>query len=139
MTVEPAQPTPTRTRTVAATIPPAGPALPDLAPMIHRQRLVIEGIPAGPITDDAIRAYLTELGAVCDMVVLTEPVTHRSDRFGWAGWVHWETSGSHFYAWEEPLLFFSVDIYTCKPFDPDAAAAFTAEFFDASTVVARSF
>ena len=50
------------------------------------------------------------------MHLLLDPVTHRSDRYGWAGWVHWETSGAHFYAWEDPL-FFSVDIYTCKPFD----------------------
>ena len=36
---------------------------------------------------------------------LLEPVTHRSDRYGWAGWIHWETSGAHFYAWEQPRLF----------------------------------
>ena len=115
------------------------PEMPDLAPMIVRQRLVIEGIPSEPITDAKIRRYLVELGAVCDMVVLTEPVTHRSDKFGWAGWVHWETSGSHFYAWEQPLLFFSVDIYTCKAFDPRRAVAFTEAFFAASTIVAKEF
>ena len=36
------------------------------------------------------------------MNVLLDPVTHRSDRYGWAGWVHWEASGAHFYAWEQP-------------------------------------
>ena len=36
------------------------------------------------------------------MTLLIDPVTHRSDRYGWAGWVHWETSGAHFYAWEVP-------------------------------------
>ena len=113
--------------------------MPDLAPMILRQRLVIEGIPARPISADEICRYLVGLGPVCDMVVLTEPVTHRSDKFGWAGWVHWETSGTHFYAWEQPLLFFSVDIYTCKAFDPVAAMAYTEAFFDASTIVAKGF
>ena len=48
---------------------------------------------------------------------LAEPVTHRSERYGWAGWVHWENSGAHFYAWDSPVPFFSVDIYTCKEFD----------------------
>lgn len=113
--------------------------LPDLAPTILRQRLVIEGTMPEVITDEDIKRYLVELGAVTEMVVLTEPVTHRSPLYGWAGWVHWETSGAHFYAWEEPALFFSVDIYTCKAFDPERAARFTAEFFNASQLVARSF
>lgn len=32
---------------------------------------------------------------------------------------------AHFYAWDEPRLFFSVDVYTCKAFDPIAAVAYT--------------
>jgi hypothetical protein len=126
------------TEPTLARLTTAGP-LPDLAPMILRQRLVIEGIPARPITAEQIRCYLIRLGEVCDMVVLAEPVTHRSDRFGWAGWVHWETSGTHLYAWERPLLFFSVDIYTCKAFDPARAVDFTADFFSATTIVAKGF
>ena len=38
-------------------------------------------------------------------------------------------SGAHFYAWEQPRLFFSVDIYTCKAFSAAAAVEFTREFF----------
>jgi len=111
----------------------------DLAPAIHRQRLVVEGIPARPIGADDIVRYLGALSEVCGMIPLMEPVTHRSDRYGWAGWIHWETSGAHFYAWEEPQLFFSVDIYTCKPFDERRAAGFTADFFDAHDLVAQGF
>ena len=33
-----------------------------------------------------------------------------ADGRGWAGWIHWETSGAHFYAWDTPRPFFSVDI-----------------------------
>ena len=117
----------------------AGAAMVDLAPEIHRQRLVIEGIPAASINDVAIADYLRGLSDVCGMVTLTEPVTHRSDRFGWAGWIHWETSGAHFYAWDEPRLFFSVDIYTCKAFDPIAAVAYTERYFDAEQIVAKEF
>ena len=87
----------------------------------------------------AIRQYLRSLSDVCDMTLLIDPVTHRSDRYGWAVWVHWETSGAHFYAWEVPRLFFSVDIYTCKAFDHDAAVVFTTAFFDAREVVAQAF
>lgn len=104
----------------------------DLAPTIYRQRLIIEGFPEKPITDTDIKTYLSELSKQTDMQQLIEPVTHRSDLYGWAGWIHWETSGAHFYAWEQPLLFFSVDIYTCKRFDPRAAVEFTREFFNAT-------
>jgi len=82
----------------------------DLAPEIHRQRLVVEGVPAASISDEAIRRYLSRLAVVTDMIPLMEPVTHSSPTYGWAGWTHWETSGAHFYAWDQPRLFFSVDI-----------------------------
>jgi S-adenosylmethionine/arginine decarboxylase-like enzyme len=111
----------------------------DLAPSILRQRLVIEGTRARPISAEEIRDYLVRLSYVCAMNVLLEPVTHRSDRFGWAGWVHWETSGAHFYAWDEPFVFFSVDIYTCKAFDAQRAVEFTRSYFDADEVVAKEF
>ena len=114
-------------------------SLPDLAPLIHRQRLVIEGTCRRVITGEEIRRYLSELTHVCGMDPLLEPITHYSERYGWAGWVHWETSGAHFYAWERPSLFFSVDVYACRAFDAQRAAQFTKEFFDAPQVVARAF
>ena len=64
---------------------------------------------------------------------------HRSDLYGWAGWIHWETSGAHFYAWEQPVKFFSVDVYTCKPFSAVEALDFTAGFFDTNECVAKGF
>jgi S-adenosylmethionine decarboxylase len=112
---------------------------PDLAPPLHRQRLVIEGYPPVPITADQIERYLRVLSVVCGMERLNEPVTHRSRKYGWAGWVHWEASGTHLYAWEDPLLFFSVDIYTCAEFDNVKVAEFTSAFFAAKEVVAKSF
>ncbi len=111
----------------------------ELAPEILRQRLVVEGVPARPVDDEQIRRYLSALSREVGMVQLIEPVTHRSDLYGWAGWIHWETSGAHFYAWERPRLFFSVDLYTCKAFDVDTAVSFTRDFFSAQPVVARSF
>jgi S-adenosylmethionine decarboxylase len=118
-------------------LPPA--ELPDLAPGIHRQRLVVEGVPTAPVCADDVIDYLGSLSEVLDMHVLSPPVTHRSERYGWAGWIHWETSGAHLYAWEQPQLFLSVDIYTCKPFDPMAAVDHAATFFAMSRVVARPF
>lgn len=111
----------------------------DLAPTILRQRLVVEGYPVKPISDDDIKDYLQKLSDITEMTTVLDPVTHCSDKYGWAGWIHWETSGAHFYAWEQPLLFFSVDVYTCKAFDDDKVIEFTKNYFNATEVTAKSF
>jgi S-adenosylmethionine decarboxylase len=111
----------------------------DLAPQVHRQRLVVEGYPSTPISDSAIKDYLCKLSDLIGMRTLIEPVTHRSELYGWAGWIHWETSGAHFYAWEQPLLFFSVDIYSCKAFDVQVARDFTQHYFGTTELCYKSF
>lgn len=111
----------------------------DLAPEIYRQRLVVEGLVTAPITAPQIEDYLGQLSIILDMTTLLTPVTHQSDTYGWAGWIHWETSGAHFYAWDQPRLFFSADIYTCKAFSADTAVDFTRRFFGAAKVVYREF
>jgi hypothetical protein len=111
----------------------------DLAPEIYRQRLVIEGYPTAALTDSQIKDYLSRLSSELDMKQLMEPVTHRSDTYGEAAWIHWETSGAHFYSWEQPRLFFSVDIYTCKAFDEQKAIDFTKNFFAIDSVESYGF
>ena len=113
----------------------------DLAPQILRQRLVIEGYPksAGHVSAEKIKEYLKKLSDVTEMITLIEPVTHRSESYGEAAWIHWETSGAHFYAWEPPLVFCSVEIYTCKAFDPKMAVEFTKDFFEASEIAYKEF
>jgi hypothetical protein len=101
----------------------------NLAPSIVRQRLLIEGICKKPISDKNIQSYLLALSKELRMITLLDPITHLS-QYGWAGWIHWETSGAHFYAWDRPVLFFSVDIYTCRSFDSKAAVKFTKNYFD---------
>lgn len=111
----------------------------DLAPQIYRQRAVIEGYPAKIITEDEIKTYLKQLSDVLEMRTLIEPVTHRSDLYGEAAWIHWEASGAHFYAWDQPMLFFSVDIYTCKKFNAKDAVEFTKNFFKATDIDHKDF
>ncbi len=111
----------------------------DLAPTIYRQRLVIEGIPQKPINNLDMEEYLSKLSDILKMKTLLSPITHLSDKFGWAGWIHWESSGAHFYAWEKPMLFFSVDIYTCKKFDDQKAIDFTKRYFNATKITHKSF
>lgn len=111
----------------------------DLAPQIYRQRLVIEGYPDKVLTADRIKRYLTELSDKIGMITLIQPVTHRSELYGEAAWIHWETSGAHFYAWDQPKPFFSVDIYTCKEFKPKEAVKFTKDYFKATEIVFKEF
>lgn len=111
----------------------------DLAPDIYRQRLVIEGFPKYEINSDDIKKYLSMLSKTIDMNELLNPVTHLSEKYGWAGWIHWETSGAHLYAWESPIKFFSVDIYTCKKFNPLTAVNFTKNFFECSDISYKEF
>ena len=113
--------------------------IPDLAPDIHRQRMVIEGLIDQVVDEHQIVDYLSQLSEVLGMSRLAGPFTNRSEQYGWAGWIHWETSGAHFYAWEQPRRFFSVDIYTCKPFSPDEALDYTARFFSSTSCVGRTF
>ena len=114
-------------------------AVSDLAPSIYRQRLVIEGTCRRAVSERSIRDYLSGLSDVCGMRALIEPVTHRSEQYGWAGWIHWETSGAHFYAWEQPTRFFSVDVYTCKRFEPSDVISFTQSFLEPMELVAYTF
>lgn len=110
----------------------------DLAPAILRQRLIIEGYPGFVIEPSHIKEYLSKLSKILKMRTLTEPVASQSPKFGWAGWIHWETSGAHFYGWRKPILFFSVDIYTCKAFSSRQAVVFTRAFFRAKQTVFKS-
>jgi S-adenosylmethionine decarboxylase len=111
----------------------------DLAPGIHRQRLVIEGVVPVPLAAPAITEYLAGLSDVLGMRTLLPPVTHLSPTYGWAGWIHWETSGAHFYAWDRPEPFFSVDIYACKPFEDLDAVGYTHRVLRPTALVHRPF
>jgi hypothetical protein len=111
----------------------------DLAPEIYRQRAVIEGYPNKPLKAQEIKDYLTGLSDTLKMITLIEPITHRSPSYGEAAWIHRETSGAHFYAWDVPRLFFSVDIYTCKKFDIKDAVEYTKSFFSIEGVEFKEF
>lgn len=103
--------------------------------MHYRQRLIVEGKCDLAITSEKIEEYLSQLSDVLKMHTLSKPVTHQSPKYGWAGWIHWETSGCHFYAWDEPTPFFSADIYTCKAFKVEDAVQFTKQYFQSIEIV----
>lgn len=101
----------------------------NLAPSLIRQRLIIEGTTEKIIEPEQIKVYLLELAEVTEMEVLLEPVTNSAHEMGYSGWVHWKTSGAHFYSYNTEPPLFTVDIYTCKPFSVKKVVDFTKKYF----------
>jgi len=106
-----------------------------LAPNILRQRLMIEGTTSRIVEPIQIKEYLIELAKISKMEVLGGPYTRSAHELGYAGWVHWRTSGCHFYSYPENMngarndALFTVDTYTCKPFSIIEVVEFTREYF----------
>ena len=110
---------------------PDEPSWIDLASDIFRQRLVIEGILHLPFHPEDMTVYCQEITTVLDMTQVTTPVCNYDPDYGWCAYTHWKESGMHIYSWDDRKPpFFSVDIYTCKPFEAEHAINYTREFFD---------
>lgn len=107
----------------------------NLAPKLVRQRVVIEATNDHVVTEPEIADYLRQLSDVLNMRPLQEPYTYPAEDMGYGGWIHWVTSGAHFYSYTTEKPFFSVDAYTCKPFDAARAVEFTRGYFDADEIV----
>lgn len=107
----------------------------NLATKLVRQRVIIEGTTTEIVEPDQISKYLDELAVVTDMEKLSGPYVYSAHEMGYGGWIHWKTSGAAFYSYPTDKPLFTVDCYTCKPFDSQKAAEFTKEFFGALEVV----
>lgn len=105
----------------------------DLAPDIVRQRIVIEGTLWNAFSAEKMNQYCREMTKVLNMTEVTAPFCNYDPEYGWCAYVHWKESGMHVYAWDDrdgnKPPFFSVDIYTCKVFDPKHAVDYTKQFF----------
>ena len=114
----------------------------NLAPDLCRQRVMIEGTTIEIVEPPAIIDYLKQLSTVLRMQPLHEPFAYPADELGYGGWIHWRTSGAHFYSYPGHeatgrLPLFSVDAYTCKPFSAQAAVEFTRGYFNPADMVWR--
>lgn len=107
----------------------------NLAPKLVRQRVVIEGTTQEIVRPETIKDYLFKLADVTKMEILSGPFAYSAHEMGFGGWVHWKTSGSHFYSYPTTPPLFTVDIYTCKPFDPNEAVKFTKKYLQALEIV----
>ena len=102
----------------------------DLAPDIFRQRLIIEGLLHNAFKAEDMTRYCHEITKVLNMTAVTSPVCNYDPDYGWCAYTHWKESGMHIYAWDDRKPpFFSIDIYTCRKFDPQHTVNYTQEFF----------
>ena len=114
----------------------------NLEKRIYRQRLIIEGKFTIKISEATIRKYLIDVAKVTGMTLLTKPLIFSPNErehpvhHGIAGFVAWVESGCSVYTWDY-FRFFTVEIYTCKKFDPEKAVQFTRKFFKSKQMVYR--
>jgi len=108
-------------------------------PQIAKQRLILEGYPSHAISDADLKDYLRRLSDTIGRNAQIAPVTQRCDQYGLSGWVHWETCNAHVYAWDRPVMFFNVDIRTCKDFSVLEVIEFTRKYFNANRLSYKSY
>ena len=102
----------------------------DLAPDICRQRIVVEGTLHNVFNPVDMVRYCQQISIMLDMTPVSKPKTDFAEEYGWCCFMHWKESGMHIYSWDNrDPKFFSIDIYTCKTFDPISVVRFTEEFF----------
>ena len=107
----------------------------NLAPNLVRQRIIIEGTTKEIVGPEKIKDYLMALSKVVNMTVLSNPVAYSAHEDGYGGWIHWKTSGAHFYSYHGSPPLFTVDCYTCKKFSVKKAVDFTKKYFDTIEIV----
>jgi len=109
----------------------------NLAPDLIRQRIIIEGTTHEIVKPEQMKDYLLKLSEVVGMTVLSEPVAYSAHEDGYGGWIHWKTSGAHFYSYPTDPPLFTVDCYTCKSFSVKEAVDFTKAYFQTIEIVFR--
>lgn len=101
----------------------------NLAPLLTRQRLIIEGTTKTIVRPEKIKGYLSEIANVAEMNVINGPFVYSAHEMGFGGWIHWKTSGANFYSYPTEPPLFTVDIYSCKIFSEKKVIKFTSEYF----------
>ena len=111
----------------------------NVEPRVLRQRLIIEGTTKEVLDPQLIKKFLVKLSEISGMKLILEPYGYSNHPGGGSAfWIHWDSSGAHFYCYacapnegySEPLKYplFTLDTYTCKPFDVRKVVKFTREF-----------
>ena len=111
--------------------------VPDIAPEIFRQRLLVEGRFTCELDAETVSRFMVDLADALGLRTYGDPIVHspdamiasgdgRPENAGYDAFVPLVDSGIAAYFWTGPK-FFSIVIYTCAAFDEDRAVAFTRE------------
>jgi hypothetical protein len=107
----------------------------DLAPGIFRQRLLIEARWTIDVDAEMVRGFLLGVAAELRLTPYGEPIVFspaagegRPENAGFDSFLPLINSGISGYFWTD-AKFLSVVLYSCTPFDADAAVAFTRGYF----------
>jgi S-adenosylmethionine decarboxylase len=116
----------------------------NLAPMIYRKRLFIEGFYGVEVDEGVLRSLLDELCRALGMTPLTEPIIFsptgrgRGVHRGLAAFMGWVESGVSIYTWSD-YKFFTVDIYSCKEFRNEDVVRIVRNVLNAGELVYEEF
>jgi S-adenosylmethionine decarboxylase len=102
----------------------------NLAPKLIRQRVIIEATSDKIIEVEQIEDFLMELSKITNMKVVSGPYAYSAHECGFGGWIHWKTSGAHFYSYPTKPLLLTIDIYTCKKFSIKKSIEFVKKYFN---------
>ena len=115
----------------------------ELCPEIFRKRLVVEGLYGIEPPDRAfIETFLLGLSGHLQMRPLTSVLVfspdHHSDlHHGIAGFLPWVESGCSLYTWSDKR-FFSLEVFSCKDFDPEGCLSYARLHFKAERLQSRT-
>ena len=107
----------------------------NLAPDLIRQRLIIEGTTEKIVMPEKIKKFLIDISRVTNMESISGPFAYSAHEMGYGGWIHWKTSGTHFYSYPTTPPLFTIDMYTCKPFSIEKAIDFVKKYFNPIDIV----
>jgi len=118
--------------------------LKNLLPQVKRRRVFIEGFYNVEVNKDLIEEFFNELAETLSMTPITKPLIFSPDikghpiHRGLAGYMGWVESGVSLYTWQT-FNFFTIDIYTCKDFNPEDALKVVRKFLNPSSMVYGEF
>ncbi len=116
----------------------------NLAPHIHRKRLIIEGFFSIDVHDQTIKDFFKFLTSSLNLNTYAEPIIHhtggkgKDENQGYDAFVPLIDSGIYLAVWVN-LKFLSLVIYTCKDFNDEIAVSRTKEFFSIDEIVSQGF
>lgn len=102
----------------------------NLAPQIHRQRMIIEGWTPERPGQEELRSYLLGLSLPEVMAMHIISIDTSDSAYGPAAMCHWDYSGVAVMVWymSHGGSFVSVDIHSCKPYSYELPVNFTERF-----------